>query len=135
MAYTPSAFEVKVFSNVCRGIDSIYNDRQMCDLKVTVGRMTFDCHRLVMAAVSGFFQALMSSSWQESQTGQVKIEHDDVTSETFQILLDILYKAEEVINKTTVKDVLRMSVFLQVKNCFTLIPPIITLIAVSYNVH
>ena len=114
MASIPSAFQVKVLSNISQGIDSIYNDRLLCDLKVTVGHVTFDCHRLVMAAVSGFFQGLMSAPWQESQTGQVKIEHEDVTTESFQMLLDILYKNEEVITEETVKDVLRMSIFLQV---------------------
>ena len=119
MADAPSAFQIKVLANLCQGIDSIYNDRLLCDLKVTVGQVTFDCHLLVMAAVSGFFQSLMSSPWQESHTGQVELKHDDVTAESFQMLLDILYKTKEVITMQTARDVLRMSVFLQVKASLT----------------
>ena len=115
MADTLSEFQVKVLSSICRGIDSMYKDGLLCDLKVTVGHVTFDCHSLVLAAVSGFFQALVTSSWRESQNGHVTIEHEDVTAESFQMLLDILYKAEEVITKETAKDVLRMSIYLQVR--------------------
>ncbi|KAK7116792.1 kelch-like protein 6 [Littorina saxatilis] len=115
MAEEPSGFQVKVMANICQGIDGIYNETLLCDLKVTVGHVTFECHRLVLAAVSGFFQALMSSSWAESRKGEVKIEHEDVTPESFQMLLDILYKTEEVITKETATDVLRMAIFLQVK--------------------
>ena len=115
MADTPSEFQVKVLSSICRGIDSMYKDGLLCDLKVSVGHVTFDCHSLVLAAVSGFFQALITSSWRESQNGHVTIEHEDVTAESFQMLLDILYKAKEVITKETAKDVLRMSIYLQVR--------------------
>ena len=112
----PSGFQVKVLASLSQGLHNIYSDRLLCDLKVTVGPKTFDCHRLVLAAVSGFFQSLVSRSWAENRAGEVKIEHEDVTPESFQMLLDILYKTEDVINKATAKDVLRMAIFLQVSS-------------------
>ena len=111
----PSEFQVKVLASLSQGLHSIYSDRLLCDLKVTVGPQTFDCHRLVLAAVSGFFRSLVSSSWVESGTREVTIEHEDVTAESFQMLLDILYKTEDVISEATAKDVLRMASFLQVR--------------------
>ncbi|KAK7487795.1 hypothetical protein BaRGS_00020936 [Batillaria attramentaria] len=109
------AFQDKVFANLCQGIDHLYTDQQLCDLKVVVGEQTFECHRLVLAAVSQFFQALLTSSWRESSSGIVNIEHEDVPAESFSLLLDILYHGKDIITMETAKDILKMSIFLQVK--------------------
>lgn len=108
-------FKDRVFSNLCQGIDELYSDGQLCDLVVNVGDSQFSCHRLVMGAASGFFRSSLTSFWLESSSGVVSIDHEDVTKTSFHLLLDILYKGEDVVTKETVNDILRMSIFLQVK--------------------
>ena len=129
MPYVPINFKLEVKNNLIRGIYSIFNDGLLCDLKVSVSGKTFACHRLILASASGYFRSLASSFWEESRTGEVKLEHEDVTAESFQMLLDILYKSENVIDMSTAKDVLRMASYLQVS-----LPIIVTVCIMVYKI-
>ncbi|KAK7481075.1 hypothetical protein BaRGS_00027711 [Batillaria attramentaria] len=100
----------------CQGINNLYTNKHFCDLKVIISGKVFECHRLILAAVSEFFRSSLTVSWQESSSSTVEIDNEDVTAESFQILLDILYKGHNVISMETVEDLLRMSIYLCV--CF-----------------
>lgn len=105
----------EVRANIFQGIGNIFSDGDLCDLTVYVGDKEFACHRLILSAVSGFFKSSLTSSWRESSTGKIHVNHEDVTEESFALLLLALYKGKDVVNMETVKGVLKMSVFLQIK--------------------
>ncbi|PVD27350.1 hypothetical protein C0Q70_12506 [Pomacea canaliculata] len=102
-------------TNIYRGLGQQLHDEDLCDLIVVVGEKEFSCHGVVLASVSEFFRASLKPCWREDSSRKVDITHEDVSPESFGYLLDILYRGKDVINSKTAKDILRMSVYLQIK--------------------
>lgn len=108
--------EIRMLRHLRIGLSHLCKEGELCDVTITVGEKTFVCHRLILSAVSRFFRSSLNSAWQESCSRVVVIEHEDVTAQSFQFLLDILYDAHDVITMDTVQDVLRMAIFLQISS-------------------
>lgn len=98
-----------------RGIGEQLNDGDFCDLTVVVGQVEFSCHRVVLASVSSFFKTSLKPCWREASNRKVDITHEDVSPEAFGYLIDILYRGEDVVNEQTAKDILKLSIYLQIK--------------------
>ncbi|XP_025099945.1 ectoderm-neural cortex protein 1-like, partial [Pomacea canaliculata] len=105
----------RTFANVCRGLGQQVDDEDFCDVTVTVGEKTFPCHRVVLASVSEFFKMSLKPCWREASNGRVDITHEDVSPEAFGYLMEILYKGRDMVDNNTAKDILKMSVYLQIK--------------------
>lgn len=98
------------------GLNQLYTTSQLCDLTVNVSGTVFHCHRVVLAAVSGFFQCSLTAAWKETATRVIDIDHEDVSAESFGYLLQLLYNVgADVINVTTVWGILTLSLFLQIR--------------------
>ena len=62
-----------------------------------VGDRTFHCHRVVLCAISPYFDAMFSSGMKESVSGVVKIEGTE--SSVFEAILEYIYKTiSKVVN-------------------------------------
>ncbi|XP_025101095.1 kelch-like protein 24 isoform X1 [Pomacea canaliculata] len=105
----------RTFVNVCRGLGQQLDDEDFCDVTVTVGEKTFSCHRVVLASVSEYFKRSLTENWREGPSGQPDIKHEDVSPEAFGYLMDILYKGRDMVDNNTAKDILKMSLYLQIK--------------------
>ncbi|PVD27355.1 hypothetical protein C0Q70_12511 [Pomacea canaliculata] len=51
----------------------------------------------------------------EGVSSVIGITHEDVSQQAFECLMDVLYRGTDVITKENAKDILRMSVYLQIK--------------------
>ncbi|KAK7462487.1 hypothetical protein BaRGS_00038456 [Batillaria attramentaria] len=96
-----------------QGIQLIYSDKELFDLTVVVSGKEFQCHRLILVAVSDFFRLMLTHPWQESASRVVHIDHEDVTEESFQLILNILYLRENITIYTAMA-VLKTAIFLQI---------------------
>lgn len=99
-----------------RNIDQQAEDKKVFDLTVTVGDKAFECHRGVLASMSEYFKTALNPSWQEASSGRFDLTHEDVSPESFGYWMDDLYKGVDMVNNDTVEDILKMSVYLQIKN-------------------
>ncbi|KAK7457967.1 hypothetical protein BaRGS_00039139 [Batillaria attramentaria] len=108
-------FQNKVLAGLQGGFNHLYSHGLLFDLTVAIGDETFECHRFMLAAASDFFKASLTSSWCESSSRLVRLDHSDVTSDSFRLLLDILYEGKDVVTMTTARGILKMAIFLQIK--------------------
>ncbi|XP_059154387.1 kelch-like protein 6 [Physella acuta] len=88
------------------------NRENFSDFTVCVGDRTFQCHRYLLSACSGFFQALLRSDMKERTENEVTLK--DVSPDTFQLVLDVIYKAADVLTKENVIDVWHAACMLQI---------------------
>lgn len=109
------SFEDKAFANICRGLGQLLAEGNFCAVCIIVGEKQFSCHRVVLASVSTFFKTSLMKASREGSSSVIDITHDDVSPESFEILMNILYIGTDVVNKENGKDILRMCVYLQVK--------------------
>ncbi|XP_062603562.1 kelch-like protein 24 [Saccostrea cucullata] len=95
------------------GLQQLYESSQYTDVEIEVENRTFHCHRLVLAAMSPYFDAMFSSGMIESQNHKVNIKN--VPSSTFDIILQFIYSGTLALNEENVGDVLQTSVMMQIK--------------------
>ena len=62
------------FSTLCHGLEQQLKSSQYTDTTVTVGERTFDCRKVILSAMSPFFEAMYLSVMQESQNGVVMVK-------------------------------------------------------------
>ncbi|KAK7487949.1 hypothetical protein BaRGS_00020850 [Batillaria attramentaria] len=95
------------------GVGRLHADQELCDVTVTVGDESFLCHKVVLASVSRFFQALFRN---EPTSDHVPIDNDYVSANAFGVFVDMLYKKlDGVTDANTANDVLIAAMFLQVQ--------------------
>ena len=71
-------------------ISTMWEQRKMCDVIVMVGDREFHAHRLVLAAESAFFKALLAGDFVEA--GAAKVTIADITPATFELVLEFMYR-------------------------------------------
>ncbi|KAK7476615.1 hypothetical protein BaRGS_00032161 [Batillaria attramentaria] len=98
---------------ITEGIGRLYLDRMFFDLKVVISGSTFECHRAVLAAVSEFFMSSLACMWQEGASRVVHINHEDVTVESFNLLLGVLYDNAKLTEENA-KQLLKTATYLHI---------------------
>ncbi|XP_059164330.1 kelch-like protein 12 [Physella acuta] len=97
---------------VVNAIDKQLNNCTYHDVTVTVEGTEFQCHRFLLSASSDFFRALFQSGMRENQDRKVELKQ--MTSETFGLVLDCIYKAKNVLSVDNVSDVWQAANQLQI---------------------
>ena len=77
---------------------------QFSDLTVEAGGVEFQCHRLILAAISGFFRSLLSSGMRESTERRVQLQ--GIPSDVFTDVLRWIYDGSFILSLENVFDVL-----------------------------
>ena len=100
------------FLSLSQGLDQQRQKHQYTDTKIAVGGTTFECHRVVLAAISPFFEAMYLSTMRE-RDGIVTL--GDIDPPTFEVILKFIYSGEDVVNEDNADALLRAAVMLQIK--------------------
>ena len=100
------------FLSLIQGLDQQRQKTQYTDTKIAVGEKTFECHRVVLAAMSPFFEAMYLSAMRESN-GIVTL--GDIEAATFEVILKFIYSGEDIINTENADAILKAAVMLQIK--------------------
>ncbi|KAK3761909.1 hypothetical protein RRG08_023692, partial [Elysia crispata] len=90
-------------ADILRG--ALANERrnpQFADLTVAVGKVEFQCHRLVLAATSGFFRSLLSSRMKEPR--ERKVELHDISFDAFTDIMTWIYDGDLVLSVDTASE-------------------------------
>ena len=96
--------------SLCR----FYDDRRYTDTEIIVEDSSFFCHRVIMAAVSPYFDAMYSSGMKESQDGVVTLQ--EIDKETFRAVIDFVYFDKKMLTTENVQALLHASVMLQISS-------------------
>ena len=77
-----------------RGIVELREEDNCTDFTVEVGNKSFRCHKVVLAAMSDYFKAMFNSGMKETETNKAVL--DDVSPDSFKIVMQILYPEKNV---------------------------------------
>ena len=111
---------VPVEKIVLDGLNTMRNEKLLCDVKLQVNGTTYDAHRNVLAAVSPYFRAMFCGDFKESQNDAAKKKESndctvlhDIDEKGFQLILNYIYTSELTLTKDNVCHVLSVSHFFQ----------------------
>ncbi|XP_041374428.1 kelch-like protein 6 [Gigantopelta aegis] len=106
-------FALKVAGTIMSQVCGMFHNQTLCDLVVKVEEEEFKCHKVIMAAMSGFFRSLLMSEMKETTDGSVTLE--TISAKTFSKVLRVIYEGKNVVTSGSVQNLLKASVYLQVK--------------------
>jgi hypothetical protein len=89
-----------------------YQAGHYTDVEIWVDNSLFRCHRIVLAAMSDYFDAMFSSGMCESRSGRVTLH--EIEPVTFESVLRFLYTAGDVVTHDNVQDMLSAADMLQI---------------------
>nr|KAI8751633.1 kelch-like protein 40 [Biomphalaria glabrata] len=102
----------EVAYGIVQGLSDFWKCEELQDFTVTLGATKFGCHRFLLAACSGFFRGLYRSGMKETELKCVTVE--DISSETFELILETLYTGHGVLTNDNVIDIWRAAHQLQI---------------------
>lgn len=76
-----------------RGLRDLWQEDMFTDFEIETKQKSFRCNKVVLASVSDYFKAMFSSGMQEAEMN--KASFDDVSADSFQTFLNILYRTDE----------------------------------------
>uniref|UniRef100_A0A2C9M7U3 BTB domain-containing protein n=1 Tax=Biomphalaria glabrata TaxID=6526 RepID=A0A2C9M7U3_BIOGL len=98
---------------IVQGLGDIWKCQELQDFTVTLGDTQYGCHRLLLAACSIYFRGLFRSGMKETESNCVTVE--DISSETFELILETLYTGHSVLTNDNVIDIWRAAHRLQIE--------------------
>ncbi|XP_041368123.1 kelch-like protein 24 [Gigantopelta aegis] len=93
-------------------IHRMYKEQRHTDIEVKVKDTTFECHKLVLAAMSPYFDAMFYSGMIECTDNVVRLQN--LSASTFESVLSFLYLGKCHIHTENVEDLLKASAMFQI---------------------
>ncbi|KAG9464724.1 hypothetical protein GDO78_019475 [Eleutherodactylus coqui] len=103
---------------VLQQMDKMRQQLQFCDLHIHIGQAVFGAHKLVLAASSPYFAALLSGGMKESLCDVVRLQA--VEPAIFQLLLDFIYSGSVLISPENVQELMTAADMLQLNHMVAL---------------
>ncbi|XP_043918962.1 kelch-like protein 24 [Protopterus annectens] len=94
------------------GMKYLYEAQQLCDVTLAVEQKRFHCHRVFLASVSSYFQAMFTSCMAESRASEVHLK--EVLPEAVEHVLKFVYTAQVELSPETAEDLYTVAYRLQV---------------------
>lgn len=96
-------FSLCIASALLNGLKEHKQTLEFSDVQIVVDNFEFRCHRVILAACSGFFKAVFSSGMKEDLERKVILK--DISCETFADVLDCIYTARNIVNEKNMFEV------------------------------
>ncbi|KAG8555058.1 hypothetical protein GDO81_017567 [Engystomops pustulosus] len=103
---------------VLQQMEKMRQQLEFCDLHLHIGQEVFGAHKLVLAASSPYFAALLSGGMKESSGDVVRIQ--EVEPPIFQLLLDFIYTGSVLISPENVQELMTAADMLQLSHVVAL---------------
>ncbi|RUS79415.1 hypothetical protein EGW08_012828 [Elysia chlorotica] len=84
---------------------SLREEQALCDVVVVVEDTEFPCHRAILAAISDFFKAALTTDMMEARERRISLEN--ITKETFSTLIAWIYTGQCNVTEENLADVER----------------------------
>ncbi|KAK4881442.1 hypothetical protein RN001_004761 [Aquatica leii] len=102
--------EVDNSQNILNTLENLYEDRQMCDVVISVGNKEHAAHRLILCASSDVFQAmLMKPEWSEWHESRIVLQELPQCESVFHLFLEYFYTGKIIITHTNVMPILALA--------------------------
>ncbi|XP_073400557.1 actin-binding protein IPP isoform X2 [Dendrobates tinctorius] len=103
---------------VLQQMNKMRQQLEFCDLHVHIGQVVFGVHKLVLAASSPYFAALLSGGMKESAGDVVQIQ--EVEANIFHLLLDFIYTGSVLISPENVQELMTAADMFQLNHVVAL---------------
>ncbi|XP_072026189.1 kelch-like protein 28 [Amphiura filiformis] len=97
---------------VAQGMHELQKNETLCDVVIKVEDTTFHAHKVVLAATSKYFEAMLTSGFQECEQSDSEATISG-EADTFKILLDFAYSGKIDVAMETVFSIMDMAHYLQ----------------------
>ncbi|KAJ0022506.1 hypothetical protein NQD34_009996 [Periophthalmus magnuspinnatus] len=87
---------------ITHGLKQLLDAQQLCDVTLLVEGKKFNCHRVLLAAVSPYFRAMFTSPLVESRLTEIRLE--DVTPAVMDTVIRFVYSGEAGLSLDTAED-------------------------------
>ena len=94
-------------SSLLNSFKKMLENRELCDVILTVGMKQFHVHKVILAASSPYFQAMFTSALQES--AQKEIDLKGTNAETVETLINCVYESTLTITVENATSVLALA--------------------------
>lgn len=85
---------------------------ELCDITLKVNEKEIRAHRVVLAACSPYFRAMLTSGFVESNMGTISLQ--DCEENGVEMVLDFIYSCKLKLNESNVESVLRAAALFQI---------------------
>eukprot|EP00058_Branchiostoma_floridae_P008790 XP_002594278.1 hypothetical protein BRAFLDRAFT_65132 [Branchiostoma floridae] len=99
-----------------QGLEGLRSNSLLVDIILCVAGKEIPCHRNVLAACSGYFQAMFCNGLRESKEHKVTIH--EVSTSTVQLLVDYAYTSKVTITEDNAVELLEGANFFQIQPVF-----------------
>ena len=106
-------WRAEVSANVYDALEQMFFTRRHTDTEIIVHGKSFHCHKVVLASVSQYFDAMFSSGMRECYDGVVRLQ--EIEDSTFDTILNFIYSGKLVINTDNAEDLLKAATLFQIK--------------------
>ncbi|KAJ8318887.1 hypothetical protein KUTeg_003978 [Tegillarca granosa] len=93
------------------GIRKLYESDRYTDVTIYVENQPLSCHKVILSAVSGYFDAMFSSGMREATSEKIALQN--ISLKTFKDILSFVYSGKDIINHETAEELLVASSMLQ----------------------
>lgn len=94
------------------GLESMLSSGQHSDIEVIVGKRSFRCHKVILCAMSPYFEAMFYHDMRENRDGVVKLY--DIDADIFGKILDFLYTGKDVVSEDNAEKIFRAASLMQI---------------------
>ncbi|KAL4239718.1 Kelch-like protein 41 [Mactra antiquata] len=105
-------FMLKYHQALSQGIEEVWQDESFSDIVIKIGTKSYNCHRLVLASLSAYFNAMFRSGMKETVDGSADLQN--IEPEIFEAVLKFMYSGCNVITQENVERLLEAAVMLQI---------------------
>ncbi|XP_063964509.1 kelch-like protein 12 [Lytechinus pictus] len=99
-------------------IQSLHDQKQLCDVVLSVESKEIPAHRLVLSACSPYFHAMFTSQLKESRQEVVKLQ--DMNAEAIEAIVNFAYSANIDITEENVQSITNAACVLQMESVINL---------------
>lgn len=104
--------KLKYLSILSSGMEAMLASGQHSDVTVVVGEKHFQCHKVILGAVSPYFEAMFSHDMRENLDSLVTLH--DMDQEIFENVVQYIYTGKNVICELNVEKVFQASSLMQI---------------------
>ena len=100
-------------------VPKLLNDHKSClDVTIRIGLKSFSCHKVILAAMSSYFQVMFTSGMKEESEKEIVIK--GIEPDIFSVVLNYIYTGKNQLNVSNAQELLSAAVYLQVESLQTL---------------
>jgi hypothetical protein len=104
--------KMRYLTTLTGGLETLLSTGQHSDIDIVIGERTFPCHKVILCAMSPYFEAMFYHDMRENRDGVVKLH--DIDEDIFEKILEFLYTGKDVVSEENAEKIFRAASLMQI---------------------